>query len=402
MITPFIGEFLIHPAPIDCSGNTCSHNCLYCFANNRRGCRIDNLKSTINLLKKYPQSKSYTGALIREGYPFCLSNISDPFSKTNIEQTKGIFQYLNNMPNGIFFQTKGGDRIHEAIELIKEKKNVVFYFTITTLNDELSKKIEPGAPVSSERIKMAYELKKQGYEIIIAINPCVKEWITENEIIDFAIENKKHGITHYIFQQLHLGKEYKNDKISKLPNGKQTVETGLNHNKKPYTGQLYVQKIVMRLINEVKVNALWFGMPYNTDFFTDINKKLGKSFPSLYHFFNHCVNNDLKEVFHSDYIQSLSVGNESFFNKEFTGIPAYIFRINRGLWKNNPQVQGLRTINDLLKIFWNEKRLANSPQNNFVMFEKTDQKDNEGNIILKRKQILAQPDENGSFANCKL
>jgi DNA repair photolyase len=408
MITPFIGEFLINSAPLEYSGNSCSHSCIYCFANNRRSCRQENFKSTINNLKKYPQRKTYTAELLKEGYPIVISNRSDPFSKNNIEQTKSLFQYFKNMPNGLFIQTKGGKDIFEALEIIKEKKNIVFYISITTLNDELSKKIESGVPVTSERIKLAKELKKRGYEIIIAINPCVEQWINEKEIIKLASDFKKCGIIHFIFQPLHLRKDYENalKQISKLPNGDIIITNALNYHKAPRISQLYTQRIVLRLINELKVNALWFGLPYPSDFFMDINKKLGRNYPSMYDFFNYCVKNKLDKIYFKDFYSALSKGNEKFFEKEFNGLSSYILRINRGVWKGNTKVQSIKTIKEVLNIFWNEKRLTPSPQNNYIMFSKIIKDgnpviDKAGDIILQLNKKFPLPDKNGSFVNCK-
>ena len=161
------------------------------------------------------------------------------------------------------------------------------------------------------------------------------------------------------------------------------------------------QRIVLKLINELKVKALWFGYPLPSEFFIDINNKLGKVFPSMYDFLNYCQDNNLQEITFNDFYKSLSLNNEQFFEKQFNGMSAYIFRTNRGVWKGNDKVQNISTVKELLNIYWNEKRMSISPQNNYVMFENKGQKDNDGNIILNKRKDFFKPDENGSFANCK-
>ena len=92
MIDPFYGEFLLHPSPLECSGNTCSHNCCYCFSNIRRSCRYSNIKQTLTQLKNFQSSNTYKNTLIREKYSICLSNRTDPFSKTNYIETLSMLE----------------------------------------------------------------------------------------------------------------------------------------------------------------------------------------------------------------------------------------------------------------------------------------------------------------------
>lgn len=82
MIVNFIGEFLFHPAPLEMSGNTCTHGCAYCFANIRKESRYAKINSAFNQLKRR-EIKTFVDHLIQNGYPICLSNSTDPFSATD-------------------------------------------------------------------------------------------------------------------------------------------------------------------------------------------------------------------------------------------------------------------------------------------------------------------------------
>jgi len=405
MINPFIGEFLVNPTPLEYSGNTCSHYCLYCFANCRKQSIEAKFKQTLSVLKGYPKSRTFTAELLRNGCPISLSNRTDPFSKTNIDQTISLFQYFNNMPNGLFFQTKGGERIFEALKYIESKKNVCVYITITTLDDKLSKVIEPNAPKTSERIAMAKQLKKLGYEIMIGINPVVEEWISENDIMALAKDLKEVGITHYFFQTLHFRStdEIAINKILKIPNGKEIIEKAIKVHKPPFTAQKYLQKVCFRLINELQSNAVWIGLPLPNHTFDKLKAKLTKPFPSIYDFFNSCENRNNELIYFEDFKKSMTAGNEILFEKQYSYIQSYIFRINRNLWKGNEKIQSIRTMSELLNIFWNETKLPRSPQHNKIMFQVLKENgknvlDENGNIILKTRDVFHQPDENGTFA----
>lgn len=382
MINPFYGEFLLHPSPLEYSGNTCSHNCAYCFSNIRRSCMYSEFKSTVSTIKKMNNGNSYTKKLLRNGYSVCISNRTDPFSKTNYRESIELFKYFANIENGIFFQTKGGTGVDESLQILKDKKNIVFYITITTLNPIISKKVEPGAPLPIERINLAKKVKGLGYEVIIAFNPIVEEWISDNEIYSLANELKKYGITHFIFQKLHLNKKDVNNfnEFRKKAFSDDTINQAIN--KKDKTSQLYLQNI-LETLRQDEFNVLAFGMPYKTKFFDDIIKTLGKSFPSNYYFFN-SIKEDKKIYSFDDYYNSLITDNneKSFWESDHGNISAYIMRVRRDLWKGNDKVQSIRTLKDVLKCYWNEEKLSGSPQNNFMFKKILNKTDNDGNILL--------------------
>jgi DNA repair photolyase len=114
MLERFIGAYLFQPAAFDYSGDTCRNNCAYCFANINKANREGNLQGAIK--KFYKQEiKTYDDMLLRDGYPICVSNRSDPFTERNWRDTLAICQHLVNIPNGVYLQTKCGPGIDEAL-----------------------------------------------------------------------------------------------------------------------------------------------------------------------------------------------------------------------------------------------------------------------------------------------
>jgi len=52
----------------------------------------------------------------------------------------------------------------------------------TCADDELSKKLEPNAPPTSERLDWAVHLAEMGYMVILAFNPLVEKWMPKKAL----------------------------------------------------------------------------------------------------------------------------------------------------------------------------------------------------------------------------
>lgn len=378
MTSEFFAEFLIHPCPIEYSGNTCSHNCGYCFSNIRSPARFSDVGQTCKLFSGKSKSKGLLAFLVDRGYPVCVSNRSDPFGNSNIIDTKAVLSIMAQRKNGIFFQTKGGEREDEAIEIIKDKKNVVMYITMTTLNDDISKRVEPGAPLPSQRIKLARKAKALGWSVIIAVNPCVEAWMPQESLESLEDVMLSIGVRHYIFQKLKL-----NSADVKTFSDFRKSQFSDSEIKLAVSGKdLYFQAQVERQIQK-GITPLAFGMPFKTAFFDEINAALGKAMNGNYAFFNRCFSSGKEYVTFDDYFDAIIGENKELL--EYTGkeAPKYIMCQNRGAWKDSWTAKEARTFTDVLRCFWNNKRLSGSPQNNFLFQKVKNEKDEFGNIVLR-------------------
>ena len=131
MLERFIGAYLFQPAAFDYSSDTCRNGCAYCFANINQAERAGNLQGAIKKFYK-KEIKTYDDMLLRDGYTICISNRSDPFTERNWRDTVAICQHLVNIPNGIYIQTKCGPGMDEALDILGDKKPVI-YITVTTI-----------------------------------------------------------------------------------------------------------------------------------------------------------------------------------------------------------------------------------------------------------------------------
>lgn len=160
----------------------CSHGCIYC--DSRSSCyNIDNFdmvrgkENALYILEKELSKKKKIG-VIGIG---AMSDTYNPLEK-KYEQTRGALKLISKYGFGVSIDTKS-DLILRDIDLLKEineKNNVIVKFTITTPNDELSRKIEPNVCVSSKRFEAVKKLSDAGIFVGIMMNP-VLPFITDKE-----------------------------------------------------------------------------------------------------------------------------------------------------------------------------------------------------------------------------
>ncbi len=160
----------------------CSHGCIYC--DSRSSCyNIDNFdmvrgkENALYILEKELSKKKEIG-VIGIG---AMSDTYNPLEK-KYEQTRGALKLISKYGFGVSIDTKS-DLILRDIDLLKEineKNNVIIKFTITTPNDELSRKIEPNVCVSSKRFEAVKKLSDAGIFVGIMMNP-VLPFITDKE-----------------------------------------------------------------------------------------------------------------------------------------------------------------------------------------------------------------------------
>ncbi len=145
----------------------CSHFCLYCYATAYVGRRrsvpkasfLRNVKSDLALLEK--------DAIIE------MSTSSDPYPpiEETLELTRRTLALLANYPVRVLITTKSHIVVRDADILVKMPSAVMI--TITTLDDNLAKIIEPEAPPPSLRLKAIKELSARGVPIGVRIDPII-------------------------------------------------------------------------------------------------------------------------------------------------------------------------------------------------------------------------------------
>jgi DNA repair photolyase len=145
----------------------CEHACVYCYASsyipNFFNCRPKN--NLIPRLEK--EAKNLKGELIS------ISNSSDPYPsiEKKLLLTRKCLEILSKANCKVQIITKSSLVVRDAD--ILRKMRAMVSFTITTIDDEISKKLEPKAPPSSERIKAVKILISKKIPVSVRIDPII-------------------------------------------------------------------------------------------------------------------------------------------------------------------------------------------------------------------------------------
>lgn len=381
----FIGGHLFHPAALEWSHRKCSNGCCYCFANINNEERFSsNIASPIKQLYK-KDVITHTDLLLKMEHTICISNRTDPFSRENHRDTIALMTHLATKKNSIFFQTKTGPGINEVCDIYGDRKDIVFYITMTTMNPEISKAIEPAAPLPVERLAVARRLHQQGYMVIIALNPLVESWMPSSDINKLVKQLKSIGILHVCAEMLDMSPV----RLRKLSAKKRQMlgsqiikDAETNKNMK---NRMYVRNIVDLLIDKGMVVAKK-GMPFRTSFFSDVSDQLKVTYPVIQDFVNYCIDKYKSPalVKYSDYESVMARGKIFDIMDDGNSIRSYLLRAGFPSWLENKDK--VHSHKDLLRITWNDKRVRTSIQKH-CLFRKArkdgkDLLDNDGNIQL--------------------
>lgn len=151
----------------------CSHGCIYC--DSRSACygieQFDMVcpkENALHIIRDELRRKAKTGVI-------ATGAMSDPYNplEKDLCLTRHALELLDAFEFGIAIATKSTLLLRDIdiLESIKEHSPVLCKITITTDDDYLSSKIEPGVPVSSKRFDMIRELSQRGIFAGILLMP---------------------------------------------------------------------------------------------------------------------------------------------------------------------------------------------------------------------------------------
>lgn len=178
----------------------CPHQCIYC--DSRSECyQIDNYRDVLvkvnapELLQRELPAKRVKGVI---GF----GSMSDTYSPVEFQYdlTGRALQIIAEYGFPVHIITKS-DLIVKDLEVLSRINRVraLVSFTITTADDDLARKIEPGAPLPSRRFKAMNRLSQAGIVTGVTLMPMLP-FITDNSanvtaIIDHA---RRHGAKYII------------------------------------------------------------------------------------------------------------------------------------------------------------------------------------------------------------
>lgn len=169
---------------VDTYGRGCAHDCVYCYAkaeltvhgywNNPIPVPID-----FNEIRKAFYTTFETDKrnkwrdLLQRRIPLRIGSMSDSFmwSDTKYKVTQELLKLLKfyNYPYIIF--TRSDLVAHDDYLKLLDPKLGAIQFSMSSTNDEMIRKIEPGAPSAKRRLKALEKLANCGYWTTVRLNP---------------------------------------------------------------------------------------------------------------------------------------------------------------------------------------------------------------------------------------
>ncbi len=184
---PWKSKFCTCPEKYSLSPYTgCGHGCLYCYARSYiRGFdnprpKKDFLKRVQVELKRLPDNSFIT-----------IANSSDPYQpiENDYRLTESLLKLLKEFNHRLMLVTKS-DLILRDIDLIKKFSRIVVAISITTLNPELARILEPFAPPPERRIETVKKLSEL-IPVAVRVDPLIPGINTEENDLEKLIKAVK-------------------------------------------------------------------------------------------------------------------------------------------------------------------------------------------------------------------
>lgn len=351
MIVPYWGEFLVSPIPLELSLDVCSHACIYCFSRLNQPDRTVDVEALMRQIADYPDRRAWHAQLLQDGYPVVISNRSDPFSRNNYRKMLPVLRVLHDLGIPMSFQTKGGLGIDEALEFLRP---AVWYISISTLDAELSARMEPGAPPPAERLALIRRLTQAGHHVVVGFNPCVKEWQPDPEPLLRSV--RRAGATGVWIELLHFN--YR--QVARLPPS--TVDAlgedliARARRRRPAPGDFDHFMETRRLAQSLGMEVYSMGQPNRSGFWDPFEYVYPRLFPTMQGFVNYCHDTGARVLSFEEF---LSVVGPDLPDGRLP-IDSYLGATAHQLFRTQ-RIPPQMTFSELLSIIWQDPRVKQCP-----------------------------------------
>lgn len=177
----------------------CQHQCIYCDSRSEcyqlgdlRDIRVK--ENAITLLKKELPSK-------RKKATIGTGSMNDPYMpiEKDLQLTRQALEIIKTYHFPVHIITKS-DLVTRDIDLLKDISSTyaAVSLSITTSDDNLSKKLEPGAPTSSARFKAIETLAKNDIYCGVLISPVLPYITDSSENIELLLKHAHAAGAQYV------------------------------------------------------------------------------------------------------------------------------------------------------------------------------------------------------------
>lgn len=169
----------------------CSHACLYCYGRsyvkdeeiaNSWGEVVAVKENLVDLLR-YEVRKKKLGVV-------GVGTVTDPYQpiESDYELTREALKVLLGTGFSVSIQTKSDLILRDKYLLSKYLRRVDVGVTITTMNTDVAKVLEPNAPSPKARAKVLEELSSLGISTWVFLGPIVPEYTDDLKSIEEVVE----------------------------------------------------------------------------------------------------------------------------------------------------------------------------------------------------------------------
>jgi len=201
--------------------NGCLFGCMYCYAaqiarwrhpDEIWGTYLDVkinapelLKEELEKLKKRLKTKNFGSVF--------FSSVTDPYVGLEVKYqlTRKCLEVLADFgyEGNVSIQTKS-PLVTKDIDVLKRLKDVAVGFTVTTLDDKVSRFLEVMAPTVSSRIQALQELHKAGIPTYAFIGPILPHFTSdEGKISELLDKLQEVGVKEVWFEHINLSPKIK-------------------------------------------------------------------------------------------------------------------------------------------------------------------------------------------------
>lgn len=227
----FNSQFYFCPVPFVLDTyQGCTHNCLYCFArtgmwlragtNKRDFFEIRGFNSSVlrNLFNGSDQ-KADTKVLrdcINARIPLHIGGLSDPFQHCEKQEniTLEVLKILKEKNYPFIISTKSTLAAEEPYLSLLKFSNCLVQYSLITLNEDLWRKLESGAPSPEQRLNAIKTLSSNGVKVIVRLQPLLPS-ATEGVLKDFVEKVKAAGAKGITVEWLKLS-AFRNEKVDEI------------------------------------------------------------------------------------------------------------------------------------------------------------------------------------------
>jgi DNA repair photolyase len=192
----------------------CEHGCIYCYARPSHAWLglSPGLDFETRILAKPDAAKLLAAEIARKGYhckPLALGTNTDPYQpiERKLRITRAILEVLDGANHPISIVTKS-DAVLQDLDILSamaERNLVKVFLSVTTLNGDLARKLEPRAAAPAKRLKAVTALAGAGVPVGVMVAPVIPALTDfELEAILDAAKDAGAGEAGYILLRLPL------------------------------------------------------------------------------------------------------------------------------------------------------------------------------------------------------